>query len=114
MIVDEIMTRKVITIKSGDTLYNAQALMVKNSIRHLPVVQKNQLEGIITESDIRVAFVQNNTGSSKVTVLDPKKMKVVDYMTRDPRIVQPDTNVEDAALLIYQNKIGSLPVVQGD
>ena len=41
MIVDEIMTRKVITIKSGDTLYNAQALMVKNSIRHLPIVQKN-------------------------------------------------------------------------
>ena len=114
MIVDEIMTRKVITIKSGDTLYNAQALMVKNSIRHLPVVQKNQLEGIITESDIRGAFVQNNQGSSKVMVLDPKKMKVVDYMTRDPRIVQPDTNVEDAALLIYQNKIGSLPVVQGD
>ena len=57
MIVDEIMSRKVITIKSGDTLYNAQGLMVKNSIRHLPVVQKNQLEGIITESDIRGAFV---------------------------------------------------------
>ena len=114
MIVEEIMTRKVITIKSSDTLYKAQGLMVKNSIRHLPVVQGKELEGIITESDIRGAFVQNTNGSSKITVLDPKQMKVADFMTRDPQIVQPDTNIEDAALLIYKNKIGSLPVVDDE
>jgi len=114
MIIDEIMTRKVITIKSGDTLYKAQELMVKNSIRHLPVTQQAELEGIITESDVRGAFVQKHSGSSKITVLDPKQMKVSDYMTRNPQSVGPDTNVEDAALLIYKNKIGSLPVVDGD
>jgi acetoin utilization protein AcuB len=112
MIVEEIMTRKVITIKSSDTLYKAQALMVKNSIRHLPVVQGKELEGIITESDIRGAFVQNNNESSKITVLDPKEMKVSDFMTRDPQTVQPSTNIEDAALLVYKNKIGSLPVIE--
>jgi acetoin utilization protein AcuB len=114
MIIDEIMTRKVITIKSGDTLYKAQELMVKNSIRHLPVAQKTELEGIITESDIRGAFIQNHNGSSKITVLDPKEMKVSDFMTRNPQTVGPETNVEDAALLIYKNKIGSLPVLDGD
>ncbi len=114
MIVDEIMTRKVITIKSRDTLYKAQALMVKNSIRHLPVTQKKELEGIITESDIRGAFIQNNIDSSRVTILDPKEMRVEDFMTRNPQTVGPDTNVEDAALLIYKNKIGSLPVLDGD
>lgn len=88
--------------------------MVKNSIRHLPVTQQAELEGIITESDVRGAFVQKHSGSSKITVLDPKQMKVSDYMTRNPQSVGPDTNVEDAALLIYKNKIGSLPVVDGD
>ncbi len=114
MIIDEIMTRKVITIKSRDTLYKAQELMVKNSIRHLPVTQKKELEGIITESDIRGAFIQNNIDSSRVTILDPKEMRVEDFMTRNPQTVGPDTNVEDAALLIYKNKIGSLPVLDGD
>jgi acetoin utilization protein AcuB len=113
MIVEEIMTRKVVTIKSGDTLHKAQGLMVKNSIRHLPVVEGKELEGIITESDIRGAFVQNDKGSSRVTVLDPKAMKVADFMTRDPQTVAPDTNIEDAALLVYKNKIGSLPVIDG-
>ena len=114
MIVDEIMTRKVITIKTGDTLYKAQELMVKNSIRHLPVVQGKELEGIITESDIRGAFITKGIGSEKITVLDPKQMKVSDYMTRDPQTVGPETNVEDAALLIYKNKIGSIPVIENN
>lgn len=114
MIVEEIMTRKVITIKPGDTLYKAQELMVKNSIRHLPVVLKKELQGIITESDIRGAFVQTSKNSSRVTVLDPKLMNVADFMTLKPQTVQSDTNIEDAALLIYKNKIGSLPVVDGE
>jgi acetoin utilization protein AcuB len=114
MIVDEIMTRKVITIKAGDTLYKAQELMVKNSIRHLPVIQGKDLEGIITESDIRGAFITKSIGSEKITVLDPKQMKVSDYMTRDPQTVGPETNVEDAALMIYKNKIGSIPVIDNN
>ena len=114
MIVDEIMTRKVITVKPGDTLHKAQSLMVKNSIRHLPVLQKNKLEGIITESDIRGAFVNNTTISSRVPVLDPKQMLVKGFMTCNPQTVEPDANIEDAALLIYKNKIASLPVVHND
>ena len=112
MIADEIMTRKVITIKSDHTLFKAQELMVKNSICHLPVVHSKNLEGIITESDIRGAFISKSSGPTKIKVLDPKKMKVSDYMTRNPQTVAPDTNVEDAALLIYKNKIGSLPVIE--
>jgi acetoin utilization protein AcuB len=111
MIVDEIMSRKVITVKSGDTLYKAQELMVKNSIRHLPVVQGKELDGIITESDVRGAFITQSIGSSEIAILDPKKMKVADFMTRNPQVVGPETNVEDAALLIYKNKIGSIPVL---
>ena len=114
MIVDEIMTRKVITVKPGDTLHKAQSLMVKNSIRHLPVLQKNKLEGIITESDIRGAFVNNTTISSRVPVLDPKQMLVKGFMTCNPQTVEPDANIEDAALLIHKNKIASLPVVHND
>ncbi len=114
MIVKEVMVKKVVTIKKDDHLDKAQDLIVKNSIRHLPVVDGKELLGIITESDIRGAFLAKaNSKSAKTADLDPKKMKVRDYMTRNPLTVEPETNIEDAALLIYQNKIGSLPVVSG-
>lgn len=114
MIVGEVMAKKVITIKGSDSLKMAHELMVKNSIRHLPVVEKKELLGIITESDIRAAFIRahDESGNSKTGPLNPARIKVSDYMTEDPMVVKPETNIEDAALTIYKNKIGALPVVE--
>ena len=105
------MAKDPITIKKGDNLNKAHKLMAKNSIRHLPVMDRGKLLGIITESDVRGAFLSmsNRDGNSA----DPAKMKVLDYMTKDPLTVNPTTNMEDAALLIYKNKVGGLPVVDG-
>ncbi len=116
MIVDEIMSKKPITIKESDSLKMAQDLMLSESIRHLPVLNDKKLLGIITESDIRGAFIgkEAKTNSGQVAVLNPAKMKVADFMTRDPMVVSPETHVEDAALTIYKHKIGALPVTKNN
>lgn len=40
-------------------------------------------------------------------------MKVGDIMTRDPRVVRPDTSVADAAKVMRELDVGSLPVCDG-
>ena len=114
MIVGEVMSKKLITVKKTDSLKKAQDLMEEKSIRHLPVIDNKELLGIITESDIRGAFMgkgpKNNP--SKIRALSPAKMKVSDYMTPDPMAVVPETHIEDAALIIYKYKIGALPVIK--
>jgi acetoin utilization protein AcuB len=55
--VKEIMTKDVITINSEATLDDAAVLMLKNKISSLPVMEKGDLVGIITESDLFKAFV---------------------------------------------------------
>ena len=114
MIVGEVMSKKLITVKKSDTLKKAQDLMVEKSIRHLPVIDGKELLGIITESDIRGAFMGKGPkpSSTKVRALTPAKMKVADYMTPDPMVVVPETHIEDAALIIYKYKIGALPVIK--
>ena len=57
MIVGEVMSKKLITIKKSESLKKAQDLLVEKSIRHLPVMDGTELLGIITESDIRGAFI---------------------------------------------------------
>lgn len=110
MIVQEVMSLKPVTIRERDSLYLALDLMRRHSIRHLPVVEEGRLRGIITESDIRGAFLGDN--GNKSAPRDPEEMSVGDHMTREPLAVAPETHIEDAALLIYKNKIGALPVVQ--
>jgi acetoin utilization protein AcuB len=114
MIVGEVMSKKLITVKKTDSLKKAQDIMVEKSIRHLPVLNGKELLGIITESDIRSAFMSkgSKTKTGKPQALIPAKMKVSDYMTPDPMVVVPETHIEDAALIIYKYKIGALPVIK--
>lgn len=88
--------------------------MVEKSIRHLPVMNGSDLLGIITESDIRAAFIyQGQKSRSKtVTLMNPSKIKVAQFMTENPSVVVPETHIEDAALMIYKNKFGALPVIK--
>ncbi len=50
--VEEIMTKKVITVSKDETIEGAARIMVDNKIGGLPVVDAGKLEGIITETDI--------------------------------------------------------------
>ena len=52
--IEEIMTKKVVTIDPDQTVEAAVDLMIQNKIKKLPVVEDNKLKGIITASDIVV------------------------------------------------------------
>jgi CBS domain-containing protein len=50
--VGELMTQKVIYINPQNTLQECMALMTEKHIRHLPVLENDQLVGIVTIGDV--------------------------------------------------------------
>jgi CBS domain-containing protein len=50
--VGTLMSRPVVTVNSNDTLFDAAAMMSKNNITKLPVINGEELVGIITSTDI--------------------------------------------------------------
>ena len=50
--VSSIMTSKVITCKEDQSIEEVMSIMTKNKIRHLPVMRKTKLVGIITIGDV--------------------------------------------------------------
>ncbi len=52
VLVKEIMTEKVITTEPEVNIDDAAWLMAKNKIKKLPVIDNNELVGIITSTDI--------------------------------------------------------------
>ena len=50
--VDELMTRKVITCTPDDTVENLMATMTKHRIRHLPVMARGALCGVVSIGDV--------------------------------------------------------------
>ena len=100
MLVKERMSPRFITIGPGASLAEARALLDQHRIRHLPVVEKGNPVGIITDRDIRSAASASSLG----------QVKVGEAMTKNLIMVTPDTRVQEAAKLMVTHRIGGLPV----
>jgi CBS domain-containing protein len=51
-LVREIMTERVLTVSPQNTIEEAMALMTEKRIRHLPVVEDNQIVGVVSIGDL--------------------------------------------------------------
>jgi acetoin utilization protein AcuB len=106
MLIRDIMRSPVITISPGTTLQDAYRIMQEKGIRHLPVIEQDQLAGIVTDRDLRLA-----TSMLSATPFPPGS-RVSEVMCRAPLTADPMDPVEDAARTMRERKIGCLPVLE--
>lgn len=112
MRIEDIMRKNVVTVAPATTIREALLLLRINRIRHLPVLDQGKLVGIVSDRDLRDALP-----SRLVTHDDDEAIlqsPVSSIMQKQVITAHPLDFIEDAALQIYEHKIGSLPVVQGD
>ncbi len=105
MLVGRRMVTQVVTVEPEEPVDHARGLLEAHRIRHLPVVQATRLVGIVTDRDLRVA---------EGLAADGTVRRVADFMTSSVITVGPDTTVEQAAMLMADNKIGGLPVLDAE
>jgi acetoin utilization protein AcuB len=91
--------------------------MRREKVRRLPVLDKShgKLVGIVTDKDLLNASPSAATSLSvwEINYL-LAKLTIGEVMTRDVIVVREDEALEDAARIMADNKIGSLPVIRGD
>ena len=112
-VVGQRMNAVPVTINSSTTLGEARALLNSHRIRHLIVLEGEQLVGIITDRDIRQASLPHPPGQPHAEgdpLLD--LIRVGQAMTKEVITVTPETPVQHAAMLLIYHRIGGLPVVQ--
>ena len=117
MFVSRSMASKVRTVSKETPLLEAQMLMKRHRIRHLPVVDTdNTLVGMVTDRDIRSALPYDLAKGEGDAELREKyrHLTVTDAMTTELLTISPNHTLQDAILLIEQKKIGAFPVVDDD
>ena len=116
MLVGNRMTQRPVTVTEDAGLDQALELMHSEKVRRLPVLDKHgHLVGIVSELDLLKASPSPATSLSMYEL--PyllSKIKMGDIMTKDVVTVTEDTPLEEAALVMAENKIGGLPVMRGD
>ena len=113
MFVSDWMTRKVFTVTPDDGIYDAIKLLKEKDIKHIPVVKDGRLKGLLSDRDLRTF------SPSKATTLDAyelhyllAKTKVKEIMKTKVITTNPDTPIEEAARLMYDQNLGCLPVLE--
>lgn len=111
-LVQDWMTKEVVTISPDTSIFEAHRLMTAHKIRRLPVVHNRDLVGLVTRGDIRGAQPSEATSLSiwEINYL-LAKTTVADIMTKNPVTILASQTVGEAARLMLERKISGLPVV---
>ena len=94
----------------------AQELMQKNNIRHLPILDEDKkLVGLVTQRSLMNAVPSDISKFSPFVVnYVLAKIKARNIMVKDVVTISEDTPFEEAARVMADKKIGCLPVMQND
>jgi len=113
--VRDFMTGNVVTVRPDDTIAKAYELMLDHRFRHLIVVDGDgNLLGLLTHRDLLRNALIERTGlplSLQRSVM--KRIRVEEVMTSEVETAEPGQWLQEAAVVMFDNKYGCLPVVEG-
>jgi len=117
MRVEELMTSTVFTVEPHDMIDRVFFLIHYEKVRHLPVIEKGKVVGMVSDRDMYKALgpksnsnaIEPNKEGTELHVI-PKKVQNI--MRRGVVSVSPDTLASDAAATMANHKLGALPVIQ--
>jgi acetoin utilization protein AcuB len=114
MLVRERMTANPIVVHPETSFQEALQLLREKKIRRLPVVDKRgKLVGIVVEKDLLYASPSPATSLNVYEVhYLMSKLCIQDVMTKPVITVGRDCPLEEAARIMIDHKIGSLPVLE--
>lgn len=135
-LVKDYMKRKVITVRSAESIFKAAHTLSKHHISGAPVVRNRKVVGVITEADI-IKFMKLDLSKTHTELMSEphalsvviltlikdqmsmkkhlekmSKIKVKDFMATDVISVPPDENILEAANTLDKYQIDRLPVIR--
>ena len=112
--ISDLMIRKVFTLKRNDTLRDARSLMSLVRVRHIPIVDSDDIFcGLLTHRDILAATISRLAGVDEdlQNELDAG-IPIKEIMQTDILTVSENLPLRQAAQLLLDHKYGCLPVLE--
>ncbi len=114
--VSSIMTRNIIKLNLSDSLTKAETMFRSHKIRHIPVVNGNDIVGMLSYSDLlRVSYVdaEDDTADSVESVVFDM-FRISQVMAKNISVISPETTIREAAKILSEKDFHALPICKGD
>jgi acetoin utilization protein AcuB len=112
MTVQNIMSRRVVTVELDDRLETVKEIFDNLHFHHLLVVEEGKLFGVVSDRDLLKAL-SPNLGTSTESAKDRATLnkKVHQIMSRDPISLPPEAPVLEAVKIFNTHRISCIPIV---
>ena len=104
--VRDAMTSNPRSIEPSTTVTEAARLMKAEDVGSLPIVDGDQLVGMVTDRDTVIRVVAEGK--------DPQSTTVGEIASRDLVTVDPEQDLDEALRLMAQHQVRRLPVAEED
>jgi CBS domain-containing protein len=101
--VSQAMTSSPRSIERTESVVQAARLMASEDVGSLPVVEGDQLVGIVTDRDLVLQVLAKD--------LDPSKVTISEVASENPVVAKPDESLDAALQRMAQEQVRRLPVV---
>ncbi|ODS35931.1 MAG: hypothetical protein A7316_10510 [Candidatus Altiarchaeales archaeon WOR_SM1_86-2] len=112
MMIGDVMSKDIISSSLGMMISDVAKVMVRNRKRRLPVIQEDEVIGIITVFDI-LEFLSKGEFKS-IMAEDVLSTRVEEIMKEDVIKITTDRDLGDVLALIKERGYGGFPVVDDD
>lgn len=112
--VQKIMSKKLITVKMGDSVRKAYQMMQECRIRHLPVTDETgSIIGLLSDRDVQRAMkpCKNEMGDSDAEIEFDPKFTAADFMSWPIRSVPTHTSILDLVTRMLNEKVSAFVVI---
>ena len=108
MIVEEVMTKEVVTLSPTDKIESALKLLKEHRIKHITITDDaNRVVGIVSDRDIRDAAPSILAADQNMEILENP---IKSIMSSPVITAHPLDFIEDIASIFYEHEIACVPV----
>lgn len=113
MIASDLMTPHPLTVTPSTTIAEVSELMREHEIRHVPVVERGALVGIVSDRDLGYLNLSQLLSDRGVeAVRSHLTTPVIEVMSADVIVAEPETEIGEVVSLMLESKVGAIPVVR--
>ena len=110
---NDLMTPNPITVETTTTIGEARRLMWEHDLRHIPVMDGDSLDGMLSDRDIRSYMPPPDPeGGIDEETLDRSEDPVSACMQPEPVSTDPEADLDTIIDLMLEWRIGAVPVVE--
>ena len=111
----DLMTPSPTMVSPQATVAEVWDLMRELEIRHMPVVEKGALVGMVSDRDLaRLDLTRVLAVEGAAALRKELATPIADIMSSDVIVAEPETDLGDVLDLLIEHKVGALPVVEPD